>query len=293
MAGEVVLVGVRKARPPDDAGVVDEDVEASEPLDGRIDERPCARRPLPRRCCRPRRLRRRRRSPPRRRTPRPASAPRPSMEPPRSLTTTLAPRSASSSAWARPIPRPAPVTTATRPSKLCVFTPTRPSVLLIRGGALVPVRRAATGAVNPRSPPRVPPTMAARSSAGTSANSRAMSSRLPRNVPFGVRVVVAPHDRRQPGDVPAGDGDGVVLERDVELALRRTRWASAGTATSRSGGTAAPCRSAPRAGGCRPSTPSHQSASWPIPVTQHLSMLPTSDASQWALNSISAKWRSG
>ena len=39
--------------------------------------------------------------------------------------------------------------------------------------------------------------------------------------------------------------------------------------------------------------PSHQSASWPMPVTQHLSMPPTSDASQWALNSISEKWRSG
>ena len=36
---------------------------------------------------------------------------------------------------------------------------------------------------------------------------------------LGVRVVVAPHDRRQPGDVAAGDGDRVVLERDVELAL--------------------------------------------------------------------------
>ena len=39
--------------------------------------------------------------------------------------------------------------------------------------------------------------------------------------------------------------------------------------------------------------PSHQSASWPMPVTQHLSMEPTSDASQWALNSISEKCRSG
>ena len=39
--------------------------------------------------------------------------------------------------------------------------------------------------------------------------------------------------------------------------------------------------------------PSHQSASWPMPVTQHLSIAPTSDDSQWALNSISEKWRSG
>ena len=48
-----------------------------------------------------------------------------------------------------------------------------------------------------------------------------------------VRVVVAPHDRRQAGDVPARDRDRIVLERDVELALARTRSASAGTATSR------------------------------------------------------------
>src|SRR4051812_36583230 len=51
-----------------------------------------------------------------------ASAPSPSMDPPRSLTTTRAPRSARRRACARPIPRPAPVTTATRPSKLCSRT---------------------------------------------------------------------------------------------------------------------------------------------------------------------------
>src|SRR6478672_10289106 len=39
--------------------------------------------------------------------------------------------------------------------------------------------------------------------------------------------------------------------------------------------------------------PSHQSGSWPMPVTQHLSMAPTSDASQCALNSISEKCRLG
>src|SRR5438309_3995447 len=38
--------------------------------------------------------------------------------PPRSLTTTRAPRRASSSAWQRPSPRPAPVTIATSPSNL-------------------------------------------------------------------------------------------------------------------------------------------------------------------------------
>ena len=40
VAGEVVLVGVRKPGPPDDAGVVDEDVEASESLEGGFDECP-------------------------------------------------------------------------------------------------------------------------------------------------------------------------------------------------------------------------------------------------------------
>ncbi len=39
---EVVGVGFRKARPSDDAGVVDQDVEASELLDRRVDERLCA-----------------------------------------------------------------------------------------------------------------------------------------------------------------------------------------------------------------------------------------------------------
>src|SRR5690606_5644068 len=44
-------------------------------------------------------------------------APRPSVLTPRSLTTTLAPRAPSNSAWARPRPLPAPVTMATLPSK--------------------------------------------------------------------------------------------------------------------------------------------------------------------------------
>src|SRR5262245_30841374 len=47
--------------------------------------------------------------------------PRPSTAPPRALTTTLAPRSARSSACARPSPAPAPVTIATRLSKRIVM----------------------------------------------------------------------------------------------------------------------------------------------------------------------------
>src|ERR1700733_9759189 len=45
-----------------------------------------------------------------------ASSPLPSIPTPRSLTTTCAPRDASNRACAKPIPRPAPVTIATRPS---------------------------------------------------------------------------------------------------------------------------------------------------------------------------------
>src|SRR3954470_7470096 len=44
------------------------------------------------------------------------SPPLPSAAPPRSLTTTLAPSAANSSACSRPMPRPAPVMMATRPS---------------------------------------------------------------------------------------------------------------------------------------------------------------------------------
>src|SRR3954469_12221770 len=51
-----------------------------------------------------------------------ASAPVPSRSPPRSLTITLAPCSASISAYSRPIPRPAPVTIATRPSHIPAMT---------------------------------------------------------------------------------------------------------------------------------------------------------------------------
>src|SRR5437660_2272269 len=59
----------------------------------------------------------------------PADAPEPSTAPPRSLTTTRAPCAASAIAWARPSPRPAPVTTATRPSQsLLIGAPSSVSV---------------------------------------------------------------------------------------------------------------------------------------------------------------------
>src|SRR5580692_10538835 len=46
----------------------------------------------------------------------PVELPELSISPPKSLTTTLAPSLANSSACSRPMPRPAPVMTATRPS---------------------------------------------------------------------------------------------------------------------------------------------------------------------------------
>ena len=71
---------------------------------------------------------------------------------------------------------------------------------------------------------------------------------------FGVRVVVAPHDRRQAGDVPARDRDRDRPGTTRGTGAARTRSASAGTATCRSGGTAAPCPAGRRRGGCRPSS---------------------------------------
>src|SRR5882724_5138692 len=52
----------------------------------------------------------------------PGEAPEPSLAQPRSFTTTVAPRAASRRAYSRPTPRPAPVTTATRPSKRSSLT---------------------------------------------------------------------------------------------------------------------------------------------------------------------------
>src|SRR5437773_2747998 len=63
------------------------------------------------------------------------SAPSPCMSPPRSLTTTLAPSCANSSACSRPRPRPAPVMMATRPSS----APIGGSPLVVDGGDYRPV----------------------------------------------------------------------------------------------------------------------------------------------------------
>ena len=58
-----------------------------------------------------------------------ASEPVPSGDPPRSFTTTLAPSAANKSACSRPIPRPAPVMMATRPSSC--FTSRPPAARLV------------------------------------------------------------------------------------------------------------------------------------------------------------------
>src|SRR5215472_13842450 len=56
----------------------------------------------------------------------PLSVPAPSTAEPRSLTSTAAPSAASKEATDLPIPLPAPVTIATRPSSSPISTPTRP-----------------------------------------------------------------------------------------------------------------------------------------------------------------------
>src|SRR5215218_4721656 len=58
----------------------------------------------------------------------PASSPRPSTATPGSLTTTRAPCRASSRQCARPMPRPPPVTMATRPSSITMRAPSREQV---------------------------------------------------------------------------------------------------------------------------------------------------------------------
>ena len=160
---EILGVGFRKACPFDDAGVVDQDVDASEPLDRRIDERLGA-----------------------------GS---------RGHVTGVGDRSSAGSddlsgdAGSRSGIRPLPFYRAAE----VVDDDTRSALAeQQRIGAADPASRpgddsdapvevklgqAATLVSNPSSRASVPPTMAARSSAGTPTNSFSSSSRLPRNVP--------------------------------------------------------------------------------------------------------------
>src|SRR5438309_4383805 len=125
-----------------------------------------------------------------------ASVPSPSIEPPRSLTTTLAPRSPSSSAYARPMPRPAPVTTATRPSKL------RDSGS--DGG--LEAEEVAEGAAEHGGPLVV----------GDAGEERLDQLLAAAERSLGVRIVGPPDDRRQAGDVAGRDCDRVVPEQHRE-----------------------------------------------------------------------------
>ncbi len=83
----------------------------------------------------------------------PASRPEPSTAAPRSLTTTQAPSLASSFATDLPIPRPAPVTTATRPSSRAIAAH---QILPVRrtGGPYQQPPQAATAGSHRRQPPQ-------------------------------------------------------------------------------------------------------------------------------------------
>src|SRR3954452_20370949 len=102
------------------------------------------------------------------------------------------------------MPRPAPVTTATRPSKLCSLNGAR------SGGDRGLEAEDATER----------PTEHRRALGFRHAGEllRDELAAAPEGA-LGVRVVVAPHQGGEPGDVPAGDRHRVVLELHVELAL--------------------------------------------------------------------------
>src|ERR1700722_12686179 len=109
------------------------------------------------------------------------------------------------------MPRPAPVTTATRPSKLYVSTRPPSSVLPTGACGLVP---GGTGGQRGVEAQEVTERAAdhgrllVRRHAGGQ-----LVHQLPAAAerPLGVWVVVAPDDGRQAGDVPAGDRDRIVL----------------------------------------------------------------------------------
>lgn len=120
MGVQLVQVGLGERGEPDDPRVVDDPVDAAEGLQGAVDDRlPAVRGGDVARIGdgratggddllddRPRGF---------------TSLPPPPIAPPRSFTTTAAPRDASVSAWARPMPRPAPVMTMALPSKRIWF----------------------------------------------------------------------------------------------------------------------------------------------------------------------------
>src|SRR5437763_16676998 len=99
------------------------------------------------------------------------------------------------------MPRPAPVTTATRPAKR--------KLNRSDGDGGFEAQEIAEGAAQDRGP---------LVGGDTGEQLADQLSATPERA-LGVWVVVAPHDRRHASDVPTGDGDRVVLELHVELAL--------------------------------------------------------------------------
>src|ERR1700727_1065998 len=106
------------------------------------------------------------------------------------------------------MPRPAPVIAATRPSKLCLSTPTPPSGVADCASGLVRRRRGGKR--------RLEPEKVAEGAAhhGVPLVPRHAGEELVHQLPAAaerplcVRVVVAPHNRREAGGVAAGDGGG-------------------------------------------------------------------------------------
>ncbi len=133
---EIVGVGFGESGPADDAGVVDQDVDAPEPFDRPVDE--CPGSGLRRHVVAvgdgaPARLGDLGRDGGRGGRVGPDAFHGPAEV----VDHDGRARAASSRAWARPMPRPAPVTTATRPSKLCSFTASlAPTLLRVPTGPL-------------------------------------------------------------------------------------------------------------------------------------------------------------
>ena len=160
----------------------------------------------------------------------PTSSPVPSMEPPRSFTTMLAPWADSSSACSRPMPRPAPVTMATRPSQMPIACSTSRSWTDVRrdpSGAVGHVQ--IRGSVRRRAP-----------SAGCPSDSRRAARHWTRERPP-VPLLRASFHLTQRGPGPRG---GRPSRRDRRRQLPRAvrrRWL-----TPRAAPPPAPCRQRPR-----------------------------------------------
>ena len=166
----------------------------------------------------------------------PWSLPSPSMEPPRSLTTTLAPWCARSRACSRPMPRPAPVTIATRPSFSLLMAASTPLVF-------------------PRSRhlPDRPPSSARSPEGGKSARQAppdALVGPIPQ-VPAKRARVVPPWIRRTPGRQRTRLGPRPAMAVPPPSARRRPRRSTRSTRSTRSAADVGCCRPARAPRGAR------------------------------------------